>query len=81
MRVLHVDTSREWRGGQTQLLHLLRARPGDVVVMRPDAAWRGAVEALGNRVHFVPFRAWWGAARCRNPPTAFLLTGFHTSHY
>lgn len=57
--VLHVDTGTERRGGQAQLLHLLRARPGDAVAMRPDAAWRGEVERLGNPVHYVDFRGAW----------------------
>lgn len=30
MRVLHVDTATEWRGGQQQLAWLLAARPGDL---------------------------------------------------
>ena len=47
MRVLHVDTGREWRGGQTQLLHLVRASDGDQVVLPPDAPLRPALEALG----------------------------------
>lgn len=29
MRVLHVDTATEWRGGQQQLAYLLAGRPGD----------------------------------------------------
>lgn len=42
MRVLHVDTALEFRGGQQQLVHLLRARPGD--------GWAGPPEAPLARV-------------------------------
>ncbi len=31
MKVLHVDSALEWRGGQAQLAHLLAARPGDLL--------------------------------------------------
>ncbi len=44
MRVLHIDTGREWRGGQTQLLHLLReASTPTGVVLAPDAPLRKVV--------------------------------------
>jgi len=83
MRVLHVDTGREWRGGQTQLLHLLRARPDDEVVLAPDAPLREAVESLGVRVHPIAFRGVWRGTRAlaevvraRAPD----LVAAHTSH-
>lgn len=50
MKVVHVDTGREWRGGQVQLWHLLRARRDDVLVVPPDAPLRAAAEALGVQV-------------------------------
>ena len=37
-RVLHIDTSTEWRGGQRQLELLLRARPDDAWAGVPDGA-------------------------------------------
>lgn len=43
IRVLHVDTATEWRGGQQQLAYLLRGRAGD--------AWAGVVDSpLAARV-------------------------------
>jgi len=36
--VLHVDTGREWRGGQTQLLHLVRHQQGPRAVVLPKGA-------------------------------------------
>ena len=54
MRVLHVDTAREWRGGQTQLLHLARGS-GDAVALPSDAALRPALEAAGVEVLPVDF--------------------------
>lgn len=60
MKVLHVDTGREWRGGQTQMLHLLAARR-DPVVVAPDAPIRARLESMGLDVRPVAFRgAWWG---------------------
>ena len=38
LRVLHVDTSTEWRGGQQQLVYLLEGRPGDAWAGVPDGA-------------------------------------------
>lgn len=54
MRVLHVDTAREWRGGQTQLLHLVRGS-GDAVALPADAPLRPALEAAGVEVLPVAF--------------------------
>lgn len=53
-RVLHVDTSREWRGGQTQLLLLVRRTPGAAVACAPDGPLRPALEAEGVPVHPIP---------------------------
>jgi glycosyltransferase involved in cell wall biosynthesis len=36
MKVLHVDTAREWRGGQQQLAHLLASRADDLWAGAPD---------------------------------------------
>jgi len=45
MRVLHIDTAREWRGGQTQLLHLMRGMSATAaVVLAPDAPLRSELE-------------------------------------
>jgi len=81
--VLHVDTAREWRGGQTQLLLLLRANPDHEVALPPDARLRPAVEALGIRVHPIAFRGPWRGTRtlarlvrARAPD----LVAAHTSH-
>ncbi|MBW1877623.1 MAG: glycosyltransferase [Deltaproteobacteria bacterium] len=83
MRVLHVDTAREWRGGQTQLLLLLRANPHHEVALPPDAPLRPAAEGLGIRVHPVSFHGPWRGTktlarliRARGPD----LVAAHTSH-
>jgi L-malate glycosyltransferase len=58
MRVLHIDTGREWRGGQTQLLHLLReASTPTGVVLAPDAPLRDAVDRAFCADFRSPFRA------------------------
>ena len=57
MKVLHVDTGREWRGGQTQMLHLIRRQPGEVHVALPgDAPIIDTLRTEGVPVHPVPFR-------------------------
>ena len=63
LRVVHVDAAREWRGGQTQLLHLVRRAPHAVVVAE-DAPLRRSLEAAGVRVVPVRFRGrlWGGLA-------------------
>jgi hypothetical protein len=38
VRVLHLDTGRTLRGGQYQLLHLLRALPGEPMLLAPTVA-------------------------------------------
>lgn len=51
MRVLHVDTATEWRGGQRQLAYLLAARPDDLWAGVPGSPLASAVRApdLGLR--------------------------------
>ncbi|MCA9489751.1 MAG: glycosyltransferase [Myxococcales bacterium] len=62
--VLHVSTAREWRGGQTQLLHLVRSWPGrSVVALPPDAA---LFPVLGSHARPIAFRGrWWGGLALR----------------
>lgn len=83
LRVLHVDTAREWRGGQTQLLYLASAGPPCAVALPPDAPLRPALEARGVEVLPVDFRgAWWGSTALRRAARdhgADLLAA-HTSH-
>jgi glycosyltransferase involved in cell wall biosynthesis len=80
--ILHVDTGREWRGGQTQLLHLVRAAGGEVA-LPPDALLRPALEAAGVPVHPIAFGGVWRGTlplarllRARPPE----LVAAHTSH-
>lgn len=56
MRVLHVSTARTWRGGETQLLHLVRGTD-DAVALPPAAPLREVLPA-GSAVP-VPFRGPW----------------------
>jgi glycosyltransferase involved in cell wall biosynthesis len=56
VKVLHVDTGREWRGGQTQLLHLLTADRAAEVALPPDAPILARLVAMGVRTHPVAFR-------------------------
>ena len=83
MRVLHVDTATEWRGGQTQLEALLSARRDDHVVLHPDAPVRPALEALGCTVHTVRFAGTFrGTRRLRSVIRDVRpdLVAAHTSH-
>lgn len=84
MRVLHVDTGREWRGGQTQMLHLVTRQPGEAHVALPaDAPLRPRLEALGIPVHPIDFRgAWRGFQGLRRVVDAVRpdLVAAHTSH-
>ncbi len=80
MRVLHVDTSREFRGGQRQLAYLLAERPGD--------GWAGPVGApLAREVGSPAVPLWpgndprnlfavWAATRRRD----WDLVAAHTPH-
>ena len=58
MRVLHVDTGREWRGGQTQMLLLARAMGADAHVAVPSGApLAEALVEAGASVHPIALRA------------------------
>lgn len=81
--VVHVDTGREWRGGQTQLLNLVRARPEDRVVVHPRAPLRAALIAGGISHDTVAFRgAVVGAMRLRSILSRIKpdVVAAHTSH-
>ncbi len=83
MRVLHVDTAREWRGGQTQLLHLVRGAPDQAVALPPDAPLRPALEEAGVSVFPVDFQGVWrGTAALRRAAGAAgaELVAAQTSH-
>ncbi len=76
-RVLHIDTSTEWRGGQRQLELLLQARPLD--------AWAGVPDgALAQRIGppLVPLRPGqhplnvWTLRQCKDLP----FVAAHTPH-
>ena len=57
MRVLHVDTERGLRGGQAQLLHLVRQDPGPhVIVGSSGAAWLEHARQQGVDTRTVHFR-------------------------
>lgn len=65
MRVVHLDTGREWRGGQTQLRLLVRGTP-DVVILPPGAPLRDALVSDGAQVETVPMRGpVWGNGALR----------------
>ncbi len=58
MRVAHVDTGRDWRGGQTQVLLLLRGlrrRGHDVILAAPDAPLASRV--LSEGIPWLPLGA------------------------
>lgn len=67
MRVVHLDAAHEWRGGQTQLLHLVTRGPRPAAVVIAEGAPLGpALDAAGVEVVRVPLRGrWFGAARLR----------------
>lgn len=83
MRVLHLDSGRELRGGQVQLAHLVRGAPGLGVALPPDAPLRAQLERDGIPVFPVKFGAPpWGtldlAALVRELKPDLIAT--HTSH-
>ena len=84
MRVLHLDSGREWRGGQTQLLNLLRHRTHDAqVIVSIDAPARDAIEALGASTTAVNWsRPWVAAWQIRKACQAWRpdAVAAHTSH-
>ena len=82
MKVLHVDTGREWRGGQQQLLYLA-PRLGMGVVLPHGAALTAPLEARGVRVFEVGFHgSVWGTRALRRiiGECAPDLVAAHTSH-
>jgi glycosyltransferase involved in cell wall biosynthesis len=83
MRVVHIDTSREWRGGQTQLLNLVRARPEDHVIVHPEAPLRAVLAAEGIPHETVAFKGGFRGARRLRAALSRLDPGVvaaHTSH-
>jgi len=86
MRVLHVDSAREWRGGQVQLLQLAmsQAEHDEVAMAMPsDSALLPAGRRAGLRVFPVPFRgALRGTAALRSAASAWEpeLLAAHTPH-
>ncbi len=57
LRILHVDTAREWRGGQVQLLELVRRAPGEhAVAVPPDAPLAAKLLREQVRVEPIAFR-------------------------
>jgi len=82
MRVLHIDTSMEWRGGQQQLLYLA-PRVGMGVVLTRGAPLKAPLEALGVPVFEVGFRgSVWGTRGLRRVIESCSpdLVAAHTSH-
>ncbi|MBM4365138.1 MAG: glycosyltransferase, partial [Deltaproteobacteria bacterium] len=51
MRVLHVDSATEWRGGQAQLAHLLAGRPGDLLAAVPGGLLAARARAPDVPLH------------------------------
>src|SRR5688572_4747188 len=84
MRVLHVDTAREWRGGQVQLRVLARSRDVTQAVAVPeDAPLAAALAADGVAVHPVAFRGELrGTAGLRAAIRSFApdVVAAHTAH-
>ena len=73
MRILHVDSERPWRGGQNQILLLMRrqraAGEEPHLAAPKDAALRARAAAEGFPVRPVPMRGTWDL------PSAFALAG------
>jgi len=81
--VVHIDTSREWRGGQTQLLNLVRARSDDWVIVHPEAPLRAALAEEGISHVTVAFSGGFRGARRLRAALSRLDPGVvaaHTSH-
>lgn len=76
MRVLHVDTAAEWRGGQQQLAYLLGERPGDLWAGVPDSPLARRVRPPDLPLH--PGNDPRNLLRLRLPPVD--LVAAHTSH-
>ncbi len=77
LRVLHVDSERPWRGGERQVLELMRRqrRRGDAphLAAPEDSAIFARARDEGFTVHAVPMRGTWDL------PSAFALAGLHRS--
>jgi glycosyltransferase involved in cell wall biosynthesis len=75
MRILHVDSERPWRGGQNQVLLLMRRQRarGDEpqLAAPPDAELLRRARAEGFPVHPVPMRGTWDV------PSALALAAIH----
>lgn len=84
MRVLHVDSGREWRGGQTQLLYLIRSGPRPAhVALPPGAPVSRALTEAGASLHPVDFRGPMRGTRALRQLVRRLrpeLLAAHTSH-
>ncbi|NCG20988.1 MAG: glycosyltransferase [Rhodobacterales bacterium] len=83
MRVLHVDTAREWRGGQQQLLLLASMQPECAVALPPDAALYDRLVCAGVRVFPVHFQgSLRGTRSLKSVIQAFCpdVVAAHTSH-
>jgi len=77
IRVLHVDSERPWRGGERQVLELMRRqrRRGDEphLAAPGDSAIHERAQAEGFSVHAVAMRGTWDL------PAAFALARLHRS--
>jgi len=77
VRVLHVDSERTWRGGERQVLELMRRqrRRGDEphLAAPADAAVFARAQAEGFPTHAVPMRGTWDVG------SAVRLAGLHRS--
>lgn len=80
MRVLHVDTSTEWRGGQAQLLHLAKHQPGCMVLLPPKAQLAPALSEAGVAVAFGVIGRWQGRGIVAKFARDFDLVAAHTGH-
>jgi glycosyltransferase involved in cell wall biosynthesis len=83
VRVLHVDTATEWRGGQVQLLHLVRGMLGhgcDVTVgCPPDSPlWKAVGQTAASRMALPAGRSIRAAIRVARADVD--LVAAHTSH-
>ncbi|HEU4724718.1 MAG TPA: glycosyltransferase, partial [Candidatus Eisenbacteria bacterium] len=77
LRVLHVDSERPWRGGERQVMELMRRqrRRGDEphLAAPGDSAIFAKARAEGFPVHAVAMRGTWDLA------SAFALARLHRS--
>ena len=84
MRVLHVDTGREWRGGQTQMRYLVERAEGEHHVVLPvDAPLGPVLEEAGIRVHRIDFKGGLRGFACLREVVKVVepdLLAAHTAH-